>query len=190
MNLILVADNLDNSIGLVLAAAAEGYRVVKQVGPHDEANSYIEQFHPDGMIVISDEMDREILREMRAVTANNPLPMVVFTRDSTESSINAAVRAGASAYVVDCEDVSRIGSLMRVAKTRFKEQELLHKELHEAKKALSERKQIDKAKGIIMKQKSMSEDQAYQAMRKLAMNHNKRIGDIADQIIAAAEVLI
>ena len=190
MNLILVTDNLDNSIGLVLAAATEGYRVVKQVGPHDEANSYIEQYHPDGMIVVSDEMDRETLREMRTVTANNPLPIVVLTRDSKESSIDLAVRAGASGYVIDCDDVSRIGSLMRVAQTRFKEQQLLHKELHDAKSALSERKQVEKAKGIIMKQKSMSEDEAYKAMRKLAMNHNKRMGDIAGQIIAAAEVLI
>ena len=190
MNLILVADNLDNTVGLVLAAAAEGLRVVKQVGPHDEANSYIEQYHPDGMIVVSDEMDRETLREMRAVTASNPLPMVVLTRDSKESSIDAAVRAGASAYVVDCADTSRIGSLMRVAQTRFKEHQLLHKELHDAKSALSERKQIDKAKGLIMKQKNFSEDEAYSAMRKLAMNHNKRIGDIAGQIIAASEVLL
>ena len=79
---------------------------------------------------------------------------------------------------------------MRVAQMRFKEQQLLKKELTDTKNALQSRKQIDKAKGIIMKQKGLSEDLAYQAIRKLAMNHNKRIGDIADQIIAAAEVLI
>ena len=190
MNLILVADNPDNSKRVEAAATGAGYRVVKQVGPHDDTNRYIEQYHPDGMIVISDEMDRETLSEMRAVTAHNPLPIVVLTSDSTESSIDSAVRAGASAYVVNCEDDTRIGSLMRVAQTRFKEQQILHKELHDTKNALYERKQVEKAKGIIMKQKNMSEDQAYKAMRKLAMNHNKRIADIAGQVIAAAEVLI
>ena len=190
MNLILVTDNLDNSQPVVMAAAAAGYSIVKQVGPHDEASSYVEQYQPDGMIVISDEMDRETLREMRTVVVNNPMPIVVLTRDSSESSIDAAVKAGASAYVVDCSDTSRIGALLRVAKTRFNEQQLLHKELQVTKNALHARKHIDKAKGIIMKQKNLNEEDAYKAMRKLAMNHNKRIGDIAEQIIAAAEVLV
>lgn len=190
MNLILVADNLDNSRSIIMAAATAGYFVVKQVGPQDDASSYVDQLHPDGMIVISDEMDRETLREMRNVTHESPLPIVVFTRDDKDESISAAVKAGASAYVVDCTDPGRIGSLMRVAQLRFNEQQLLKKELTDTKNALQARKQIDKAKGIIMKQKGLSEDLAYQAIRKLAMNHNKRIGDIADQIIAAAEVLI
>ncbi len=190
MKLLLVTDNLDNSKPVVTAVAAAGCRVVKQVGPHDEANSYVEQYRPDGMIVISDEMDRETLREMRAVVENNPLPIVVLTRDSNPASIDAAVKAGATAYVVDCADASRIGSLLRVAQARFNEQQLLHKELKDTKNALLARKQIEKAKGIIMKQKSLSEDQAYKAMRKLAMNHNKRIGEIAEQVIAAAEVLV
>lgn len=190
MNLILVADNLDNSKPVVLAVAAAGHRIVKQVGPHDEANSYIEQYRPDGMIVVSDEMDRETLREMRAAVEKNPLPIIVLTRDSAPASIDAAVKAGASAYVVDCADVRRIGSLLLVAQTRFNEQQLLHKELNDTKNALQARKHIDKAKGIIMKQKRLSEEQAYQAMRKLAMDHNKRIGDIAEQVIAAAEVLV
>lgn len=190
MNLILVADNLDNSQTVIMAAAAAGHHIVKQVGPNDEANSYLETFNPDGMIVISDEMDRATLREMRAVIARKPMPIIVLTRDSTESSIAAAVKAGASAYVVDCADTSRIGSLLRVAQTRFKEQQSLHKELEDTRNALQARKLIDKAKGIIMKQKRLSEDEAYKAMRKLAMNHNRRIGEIAEQIIAASEVLV
>lgn len=190
MDLILVTDNPDNSLPVVEATAAAGHRIVRQVGPNDEASSYIERLNPDGLIVISDEMDRATLREMRAVIAKKALPIVVLTRDSTESSIDAAVRAGASAYVVDCADTSRIGSLLRVALTRFKEQQSLHKELEDTKNALQERKLIDKARGIIMKQKSLSEDDAYKAMRKLAMNHNRRIGEIAKQIIAASEVLV
>lgn len=84
-----------------MAVAAAGYRVVKEVGPNDEASRYVRQYDPDGIIVISDEMDRETLREMRAVMATNPLPIVVLTRDSSPASIDAAVKAGATAYVVD-----------------------------------------------------------------------------------------
>ena len=190
MDLILVTDNLDGTQPVLSAVAAAGHRVVRQVGPNDEASSYIDHFGPDGMIVISDEMDRATLREVRAVVAKKPMPIVVLTRDSSEYSIDNAVRAGVSAYVIDCADTSRIGSLLRVAQTRFKEQQLLHKELEDTKSALQARKLIDKARGIIMKQKNLSEDQAYNAMRKLAMNHNRRIGEIAEQIIAASEILI
>ena len=91
---------------------------------------------------------------------------------------------------MDCSDTGRIDLLLKVAQTRFKEQQSLHKELQDTKNALEARKLIDRAKGIIMKQKSLSEDEAYKAMRKLAMNHNRRIGEIAEQIIAASEVLV
>ena len=190
MKLILVADNLDNLQPFLTAISEAGYSVVKIVGSNDEASSYVEALNPDALIVLSDEIDRTILREMRAVVAKKPVPIVVLTRDSSESSIDAAVKAGASAYVIDCFDASRIGSLLRVALTRFKEQQQLHKELAETKNALLERKQVEKAKGIIMKQKNVSEDKAYNAMRKLAMDQNKRVGDVAVQIIAAAEVLL
>ena len=70
------------------------------------------------------------------------------------------------------------------------EQQRLKTELSQTKNALYERKNVEKAKGIIMKTKNLSEDQAYNAMRKLAMNHNKRMGEVAEQIISAAEVLV
>lgn len=190
MDLLLVTDNLDNLQPITMAVAEAGHRIVKNVGPHDEASSYIEQCHPDGMIVISDEMDRDTLREMRAVIEKKSLPIVVLTRDSTDESIDAAVSAGATAYVVDCSETSRIGSLLRVAQSRYKEQQALHKELTDTRNALEERKQIEKAKGIIMKQKKLTEDEAYKAMRTLAMNRNRRIGEVAEQIISAAEVLV
>ena len=116
--------------------------------------------------------------------------MIVFTRDSKQFSIDAAIKAGASAYIVDCHDPDRLGSLIGVAKSRFDEQQNLKKELVQTKVALNERKSVEKAKGIIMKTKNVSEDEAYNAIRKLAMNKNKRMGEISEQIISMAEVLI
>ncbi len=116
--------------------------------------------------------------------------MIIFTRDSQPDSIVDAVKAGDSTYVVGCHDLERLGSLLGVAKARFDEQQRLKGELQQTKKALYDRKNVEKAKGIIMKTKSLSEDQAYSAMRKLAMNRNKRIGEIAEQVISAAEVLV
>lgn len=190
MDLILVADCLDSAQPLLKVASKAGYRMMKVIGPSDQASSYVESLRPDALIFISDEIDRILLREMKAVSKKRPTPMIIFTRDSHDDSIDAAVKAGATVYVIDCNDPERLVSLLGVAKARFQEQQRLQKELRQTKNALSERKNIEKAKGIIMKTKNLSEDQAYNAMRKLAMNHNKRIAEIAEQIISAAEVLV
>ena len=190
MDLILVADCLDSTQPLLKVASKAGYRIMKLIESNDDTSSYVESLRPDAVIYISDEIDRLLLRQMRTITERQPVPMVVFTRDSTAGSIDAAVKAGATAYVIDCNDPERLGSLLGVAKARFDEQQRLKNELVQTKNALFERKNVEKAKGIIMKTKSLSEDQAYSAMRKLAMNHNKRIGEIAEQIISASEVLV
>lgn len=190
MNLILVADCMDSSQPLLRVASKSGYRILKLIGPNDEASRYVKSLCPDAMIIISDEIDRSVLREMRAVSKTRPTPMLVFTRDSQPDSIESAVKAGATAYVVDCNDPDRLAALLGVAKARFEEQQRLKQELWQTKNALQERKAVEKAKGIIMESKSLSEDQAYKAMRKLAMNRNKRMGEIAEQIISASEILV
>lgn len=190
MDLILVADCLDSTRPLLKVASKAGYRIMKLIESNDDASHYVTSLRPDVLIFISDEIDRTLLRQMRAITEKLPTTMIVFTRDAQSDSINAAVKAGASTYVVDCHEPERLGSLIDVARARFEEQERLKKELFQTKNALNDRKNVEKAKGIIMKTKSLSEEQAYNALRKLAMNHNKRIGEIAEQIISAAEVLV
>ncbi len=190
MDIIIVADSLDSSQPLLHIAARQGYRVLKLIGPNDEAAGYVQTMQPDVLIFISDELDRQELREMRSVGEKRPTPILVFTRDGRQESIDAAVKAGASAYVVDCADPERLSTLIGVAQARFREHSRLKKELNDSKTALMERKTIEKAKGIVMKTKRVSEDQAYSAIRKLAMNKNKRIGDIAEQIISASELLV
>jgi len=190
MDLILVTDSIESTQPLLAVASKSGYRLLKLIESNDDASSYVVSLRPDVLIFVSDEIDRQVLRQMRAISEKQPTPMIVFTRDSDPESIDKAVKAGATTYVVDCNDPERLGSLIGVAKARFDDQQRLINELAQTKNALLERKNIEKAKGIIMKTKSVSEDQAYSAMRKLAMNHNKRIGEIADQIISAAEVLV
>ncbi len=190
MDLIIVTDSLSGTQPLLRAAKKSGHRILKYIGSDDEVAGYVQSMRPDVLIFICHEVDRFALREMRSIGEKRPTPILVFTRDATQESINAAVKFGATAYVVDCDDPARLGSLLTVVKARFEEQQRLKNELTKTKTALNERKNIEKAKGIIMKTKNISEDQAYKAMRKLAMNHNKRIGEIAEQIISAAEVLV
>lgn len=190
MDLIIVTDRLDSVQPLMEVASEQGHRLLKVIGVNDGAKKFVTSLCPDVLIFVSDEVDRSMLRDMRAVNDAQPTPILVFTSDSGDEAINAAVKAGASAFVIDCSDPSRLGSLLGVARARFEERQSLKDELQQTKSALQERKSVEKAKGIIMKNKRLSEDQAYQAMRKLAMNHNKRIGEIAEQIISASEVLI
>lgn len=190
MDLLLVADRLNRSQPLPGIASSAGYRILKSIGIDEGASEHVAVLRPDVLIIVCTEIDRSILREMSAITENCPTPMLIFTHDSQPQSIDAAVKAGASSYVVDCNKPERLVALLGIAVARFEEQQRLKKELVQTKNALQERKSVERAKGIIMKSKSLSEDQAYKAMRKLAMNHNKRIGEIAEQIISASEVLV
>jgi response regulator NasT len=190
MNLILVADCPDRAQIFLRAAAQAGYRILKLIGIKDAACQYVESLRPDALIIVSNTIESGLLSEMQAITKRRPAPMLVFTHDSQPGAIDAAVNAGATSYIVDCNDVSRLGALLEVARVRFSTQQRLKNELQQTKNALKERKRIEKAKGIIMQTKRVNEDQAYNAIRKLAMNHNKRMGEIAEQIISASEVLV
>jgi response regulator NasT len=190
MNLVLLADCVDSSQVFLRAASQAGYRILKLLGIKDAACRYVESLRPDALIIVSEAIDSGLLQEMRMVTRRRPTPMLVFTRDSDPDAIDAAVKAGATSYVINCNEGGRLGALLEVAKVRFEEQQRLKMELLQTQNALKERKRIEKAKGIIMRTKSINEDQAYNAIRKLAMNHNKRMGEIAEQIISASEVLV
>jgi response regulator NasT len=190
MDLIVLSDSHDRAQPLLRVASKAGYRILKLLGPDDEVSRYAESLRPDAIIFFSDEINGPVMQEMNTITEKRPTPMLVFTQDSRTDSINSAVKAGAAAYVIDCNDPERLGALLDVARSRFEEQQRIKRELSLAKNALQDRKRIEKAKGIIMRTKRLSEDQAYKAMRKLAMNRNKRMGEIAEQIISASEVLV
>jgi response regulator NasT len=190
MDLIVFADNAESSWPLMHVASKAGCRVCDVLTIDDEAALTIERVQPDVVIFLIDQVSTSAINKISTITEKQPVPMLVFTRDSRSESISAAVAAGVSAFVIDCNDISRLDSLIKVARVRFREQQRIMQELRSAKNALRDRKRIEKAKGIIMQSKRLSEDQAYSAMRKLAMNHNKRIGEIAEQIISASEVLV
>lgn len=190
MNLVIVTDSVECSQQMLQAAAKAGYRVVKIVGQNDEVALYVSSMQVDAVVFVCDEIERAVLREMRSITESRPLPILVMTHDARQQSIDAAVRAGVSAYVVDCVDLSRLASMLQVARARFNQHRELIAELNNARSALEQRKVIEKAKGIIMRQRSLGEDEAYRAMRKLAMDHNKKIAEVASQIVTAAEVLL
>ena len=190
MNLVLVTDSIEGLNPLIRAASAAGWFVLKQIGPNDQASLAVKELDLDAVVFVTDEIDRHTLKEMELINKQSPVPVVVMTRDNSQSSIDAAVKAGCTTYVVDCADPERIGSLLQVARAKFFETQRLSKELEKTRNELADRKLIDRAKGIIMQSRGISEDEAFKALRKLAMDKNKRIGEVAEQVISAAEVLV
>ena len=144
---------------------------------------------PDVVLIDLENPSRDVLEQMFQVSRVVKRPVAMFVDQSDTSSIQAAVDAGISAYIVDGLKKERIKHILDMCISRFNAFSRLEGELEQAKTALEERKVIDRAKGILMKMKSLSEEEAYTLMRKTAMNEKKKIADIAQSIITAAEML-
>lgn len=144
----------------------------------------------DVILINMDSPDRDTLEYLTGLKQQQPKPVVMFANDDTRETIHAAVKAGVSAYVVDGLNPNRVKAVLEVAVARFNEYQAMREELQATKTQLAERKLIEKAKGLLMKHKGISEDQAYQTLRKLAMDKNKKIAEIAEQLLAMADVLI
>ncbi len=119
-----------------------------------------------------------------------PCPMVIFSQDERPETIQAATRAGVSAYAVGKLTTTRVRTIIEAAVARFQERQALQRELEETKVSLAERKIIERAKEIVAQQRGTTEAEAYRALRKMAMNRRKRLAEIAQEVLSVAEVLI
>ena len=189
MKLILVAEQPGQNEDYIEAAGKAGWQLVCEAG-YAQTPAAVTKLNADAVVLIARRVNEAVLQTVRVFNSAHPLPVVLYTEDSLQQSIRDAVNAGVSAYVVDCRDASRIGTHLDLAVIRFAESQQLKQELHKVKTSLAERNTVDKAKGIIMRQRNISEDAAYKMLRKLAMDRNRRIGEVAGEVIAAAEVLL
>ena len=144
---------------------------------------------PDVILIDLENPSRDVLEQMFQVSRAVKRPVAMFVDQSDSASIQAAVDAGVSAYIVDGLKKERIQSILDLCISRFNAFSRLQDELDRAKSALDERKIVDRAKGILMKAKNLSEEEAYVLMRRTAMNENKKIAELAQSIITAAELL-
>lgn len=166
-----------------------GHEIVARIDRHEDINRSVEDVQPDIIIVDLDSPGRDTLEHMQMITRDRPRPIVMFTNDGDSATIERAVKAGVSAYVVDGLNPERIRSVLNVAIHRFKEFQQLRNDLEQARIQLNERKLVEKAKGILMKKRDLDEARAYQMLRKMAMDRNLKLAELARSIIAAAELL-
>jgi response regulator NasT len=149
----------------------------------------IEVISPDVIVIDIETPNRDMLEHLFQLTRSVRKPIAMFVDRSDTSSIEAAVEAGVSAYVVDGLKKERVKPILDMAVSRFKAFSRLQQELADAKSALEERKIIERAKGILMKSRKLSEDEAYALLRQTAMNEKKKLADIAQSVVMAAAIL-
>jgi response regulator NasT len=144
---------------------------------------------PDVIIVDLENPNRDVLEEMFQVSRAVPRPVAMFVDQSDLSSIEAAMDAGVSAYVVDGLRKERVKTILDMAISRFNAYRRLKDELERTKQALEDRKVIERAKGIVMKSKGVGEEEAHAFLRKAAMKDSRRVADVAQALVTAAKLL-
>ncbi|MFD1745923.1 ANTAR domain-containing response regulator [Rhizobium helianthi] len=150
----------------------------------------IETMDPDVIIIDIENPNRDMMEHMFQLTRMVARPIAMFVDRSDSTAIEAAVDAGVSAYVVDGLKKERVKPILDMAVSRFNAFSRLQRELAEARTALEERKVIERAKGILMKMRGLSEEQAFALLRQTAMNEKKKLADIAQSVVTAAGLLL
>src|SRR2546425_10143065 len=189
MRVLIVDESPQRSAVLREGLERAGYEVAAALSAPIELLRALEQVRPDVIIIDTDSPSRDVLEHVVMISRDEPRPIVMFSSDDAPQAIRDAVRAGVSAYVVDGLDAARVKSIVEVAVARFDEHQRLRAELLEANLKLSERKLVERAKGILMKSRGMGEDEAYRMLRRMAMDRGKRLGEIAQQLIDVTEFL-
>ena len=171
------------------ALSAAGHEVVGQLLDTDDILGAVDQLLPDIVLVDVDSPSRDTLESLGHISRDRPRPIVLFAQNSDSETIRRAMRAGVSAYVVDGMNPNRLQPVIEVAIARFQEFQGMRRELENTKLKLADRRDVEKAKGLLMKRRGVDENAAYELMRKMAMDRNIRLGEVARSLLAAAELI-
>jgi len=184
LNVLLIDDEPIRVNALEKALNTLGHHVVCHLPNTTDLNKHVEENHPDIVIIDMDSPNRDTLESMATMSQNNPRPIVFFAEQQNDRRTMAeAINAGVSAYIADGLQPDRVKAIMDTAIAHFDAHSLLREELEKTRNQLAERKTIEKAKGMLMKHQGCDEEQAYQTLRKLAMDRGQTIPDVARNVI-------
>lgn len=174
---------------IVDALNAAGWTDVKALAQISALDRTVKEFAPDIVLIDLANPDRDTLEHITYATETTKRAVALFVDQTDDNLTKAALNAGVSAYVVDGLTMNRIKPVLETAIARFKIMRQMQSELDAAKQALEDRKTIDRAKGILMRQRGMAEDDAYKLLRQKAMDQGRKIIDVAQALVTAAELL-
>ncbi len=181
---ILLFDT-DSKNGKVLQTelSCYGYQVLARLDINTSLLAGVELHKPDIVMLSIQVLNKDIISDMQALNSADPHPIVIFAEQDSPQIIEQAIKAGVSAYVVDDIQPHRLSPIINVAIARFSELRKIKNELEQTKSKLAGRKIIDKAKGLMMEKKNISEDDAYKHLRKMAMDKGESLEKTAQNII-------
>jgi two-component system, response regulator / RNA-binding antiterminator len=188
LKIVIVDDSPVRAAILEEGLREAGYVNVVRIEGTTKLLARIYAIDPDVILIDLENPSRDVLEQMFQVSRIVKRPVAMFVDQADSASIQASVDAGVSAYIVDGLKKERIKSILDLCISRFNAFSRLQSELEQTKSALEERKVIDRAKGILMKAKNLSEEQAYALLRKTAMNENRKIAEVAQSVVTAAEL--
>jgi response regulator NasT len=166
-----------------------GYPDVTVISEMDHLVRRIAELDPDVIFIDLENPNRDMLEHMFAVSRSVQRPIAMFVDQSDTSMIEAAVDAGVSTYIVDGLKKERVKPILDMTISRFNAVNRLREELEATRSELADRKVIDRAKGILMKMRGLSEDEAYKLLRKTAMDQNRRVAEVAESLITSVGLL-
>ncbi|HSW13136.1 MAG TPA: ANTAR domain-containing protein [Solimonas sp.] len=189
LRVMLVDDDTERLALLERALAAEGHQIIARINTHADLSLAVAVHKPEVVFIDVDAPGREILESLDEMYRVHPRPIVMCAAQSDAQTTRRALDAGVGAYVVDgLQQRKNLSALLDLAIARFEMQQTLREELDRARTRLADLRDIEKAKGLMMKRRGLDEAAAYNLLRRMAMDRKQRIGDFARALLSAADV--
>lgn len=189
LSIIVVEKDRDRALTIVDGLREAGDHDVLVIGDEIGLARKIAERNPDLVLIDAGNPSRDAIEELTLASAPMSRPVAMFVDESDVTLTRAAIEAGVSAYVVAGLAANRIKPVLDAAIARFHMMQKMRVELAETRRALEERKVIDRAKGIVMRAKGIGEGEAYALMRKSAMDQGRKLIEVAQALVTAAELL-
>lgn len=189
LSVVLIDDNPARAEIVESGLRDAGYVLLARLDGTYDLTTRVSVLQPDVIVISIDSPGRDAIEDLRRTTEQQPRPIALFADRSDPATIAAGMEAGVSAYVVKGLTQDRVQPVVDVAVAHFNRYHSMREELERARLSLVERKTVDRAKGLLMEQKGIGEEAAYKLLRKLAMDQNKRIGEVAQDLLTYAKAL-
>ncbi|MAQ86584.1 ANTAR domain-containing response regulator [Psychromarinibacter halotolerans] len=189
LSIVIVETDRDRAMLIVDSLRDAGDFEIHVIAEVTGLARHIKQHNPDVVLIDIENPSRDMLEELALASGPLDRPVAMFVDKSAEGLTDAAIEAGVSAYVVDGMKPDRLKPILDAAVARFRMFQRIRMELAETKRALEERKVIDRAKGMLMKAKGLTEEEAYALLRKTAMDQGRKVADVAQALVTAAGLL-
>lgn len=189
LKIVIVEPDPERARILIDAVGAAGGEVIAAIGTMESLSRRVRELNPDVLLIDVANPSRDTIEDLALATRPMERPVALFVDRTDADLTRAAIEAGISAYVVAGLQPERVAPVLDAAIARFQLFRRMRTELETTRRALEERKIIDRAKGIVMKARGVSEDEAYALMRKTAMDQGRKLAEVAAAIVTAAGLL-